>query len=150
VSEQLKAEMAQRASLFRLLVDRFGPEVLDAVSHHTSQQVKTRLEEADLERRDLDAVMELLWDQMIDGIEFEVLERSPEVLKLSVSKCLFADEMARLGATDIGDAFYCAYDFGFCQGLNPDIKFTRTKSLMADDDCCNHTYTLKPSEHSEQ
>ena len=123
MSEQLKAEMEQRTSLFGLLVDRFGPEVLDVVSHHTSEEVKARLENAGLEHRDLNAVMELLWDQMIDGIEFEVLERTPNMLKLSVSKCLFADEMAKLGATDIGDAFYCAYDFGFCQGLNPAIKY---------------------------
>lgn len=143
MSEQLKAEMAQRASLFRLLVDRFGREVLDVVSKHTREQTKVRLEEANVEHRDLNAVMELLWDQMIDGIEFEVLERTPEVLKLSVSKCLFANEMAKLDATGIGDAFYCAYDLGFCQGLNPDIKFTRTKSLMNGNDCCNHTYKLK-------
>jgi L-2-amino-thiazoline-4-carboxylic acid hydrolase len=143
VSEQLKAEMAQRASLFRLLVDHFGPEVLEVVSRHTNEQVKSRLEDADLDRRDLDAVMELLWDQMIDGIEFEVLERTPEVLKLSVTKCLFADEMGKLNAPGIGDAFYCAYDFGFCQGLNPDIEFTRTKSLTNGNDCCNHTYRLK-------
>ena len=87
--------------------------------------------------------MELLWDQMIDGIEFEVLERTPNELRLSVSKCLFADEMGKLGAAGIGDAFYCAYDFGFCQGLNLAIEFTRSKSLMNGDDCCNHTYTLK-------
>ena len=143
MSEQLKAEMAQRASLFRLLVDRFGSEVLDVVSQHTIDQTRQRLEDADLDRRDLRAVMEILWDQMVAGTEFQVEERTDTCLRLRVTRCLFADEMAKLGATDIGDAFYCAYDFGFCQGLNPAIEFTRTKSLMSCDDCCNHTYTLK-------
>ncbi len=143
MNEQLKAEMAQRASLFRLLVARFGNEVLDVVSQHTIDQTRQRLEDATLERRDLDTVMEILWDQMVDDTLFEVEERSESCLRLRVTKCLFADEMAKRDARDIGDAFYCAYDFGFCQGLNPDMVFTRTKTLMNGDDCCNHTYELK-------
>ncbi|MBU1048556.1 L-2-amino-thiazoline-4-carboxylic acid hydrolase [Candidatus Bipolaricaulota bacterium] len=142
MSEQLKAEMAQRAELFRLLVDRFGVDVLDLVSQYTIDQTRRRLEDADLDSRNLNAVMELLWDQMVQGTQFQVEERSSSCLRLRVTQCLFADEMARLGATDIGDAFYCAYDFGFCQGLNPAMRFTRTKSLMKGDDCCNHTYQL--------
>jgi hypothetical protein len=142
VDEQLKAQMAHRASLFRKLIDRFGSGVLDVVTNHTMETTRERLVAADLDRRDLDTVMEILWDQMVEGTEFELEERTNEVLRLRVTKCFFADEMKRLAATDIGDAFYCAYDFGFCQGLNPAIRFTRTKSLMSGDDCCNHTYEL--------
>lgn len=134
--------MGNRATLVRKLVDRFGSDVLDVVSQHTIEQARVALEEADLAQRDLDSVMELLWDQMGSGTEFKVVERSPEVLKISVTKCLFADEMRRLGAADIGSAFYCSYDRGFCQGLNRAIRFTRTKTLMAGDECCNHTYEL--------
>ena len=143
MSEQLKAEMAHRSSLLRLLVQRFGPDVLEIVTRHTIDQARRRLEDADLDHRDLNAVMELLWDQMVEGTEFEVEERSETCLRLRVTKCLFAEEMGRLGATDIGDAFYCAYDHGFCQGLNSSIKFTRTKTLMNGDDCCNHAYSLR-------
>jgi len=135
--------MAQRASLFRQLVDRLGGDVLDIVSANTIEQTRQRLENAALESRGLDAVMKLLWDQMVEGTQFEIEERTPTRLQLRVTKCLFADEMAKLGARDIGDAFYCAYDYGFCQGLNPDMVFTRTKTLMNGDDCCNHTYELK-------
>ncbi len=142
VVDRLKAEMLQRAELFRELIDRYGSGVLDVVSRHTAESARVCLEAANLERRDLNTVMEILWDQMVEGTEFEVVERSAAVLKLRVSKCLFAGEMLRLGAEDIGDAFYCAYDRGFCQGLNPAIRFSRTKSLMGGDDCCNHTYEL--------
>lgn len=141
--ERLKAEMAVRAGLFRKLVDRFGSEVPAVVSQHTIEQARARLETADLERRDLGAVMELLWDQMVEGTEFTVEERSPGLLKIRVTKCLFADEMRRLGAADIGDAFYCSYDHGFRRGLNPAIRFARTKTLMNGDECCNHTYELE-------
>ena len=142
VIDRLKTEMGERVALFRKLVDRFGAGILDAVSQHTIEQARARLETADLERRDLDAVMELLWDQMPEDTEFTVEERSPELLKIRVTKCLFAGEMRRLGAADIGSAFYCSYDHGFCLGLNPAIRFTRTKTLMRGDDSCNHTYAL--------
>jgi len=144
VVERLKAEMAHRARLFRKLVDRYGSGVLEEVSRETSDAAQARLETADLDRRDLETVMEVLWDQMVEGTAFDVVERGDERLRLRVTQCIFADEMRRLGAADIGDAFYCAYDHGFCRGLNPKIRFTRTKTLMAGDDCCDHTYELRP------
>ena len=142
MTERLKVQMAQRAALFRRLIDRFGGGVLDIVSQQTLEQARASLDQADLPRRDLNAVMELLWDQMVDETEFKVVERTKTILRLRVSKCLFADEMRRLGAADIGGAFYCAYDHGFCQGLNPAMRFTRTKTLMSGDECCDHTYEM--------
>ena len=41
--------------------------------------------------------MELLWDQMGEGTEFTVEERTPEVLRLRVTRCMIADEMRQLG-----------------------------------------------------
>lgn len=141
----LKQEMLQRAALFARLVDRYGPGVLDMVTENTVKEAREQLQRADLPARDLDTVMEVLWDQMGDLAEFTVEERSPERLELRVTRCLFADEMRRLGAADIGLAFYCAYDDGFCQGLNPAMTFTRTRTLMQGDECCDHTYELMPS-----
>jgi len=143
VTDQLRTEMEERAALFRVLADRFGCEVLKAVAEHTARQVEVRLQRADLPRRNLDAVMELLWNQMDEGMAFDVIERSSERLELRVTKCVFAEMMRSLDAQDIGNAFYCAYDEGFCRGLNPAIRFTRTQTLMAGDSCCDHTYELK-------
>jgi len=143
VDEQRRAEMEERAALLRKLIDRFGGEVLDVVSAHTAERVRARLEAEEVERRDLSAVMELLWDRISDVISFDVLERTPAALRIRVTRCPFAEEMRRLGATEIGDALYCAYDEGFCEGLNPAIRFERSKTLMAGDDCCNHTYRLE-------
>jgi len=142
-TRMLKQEMSQRAVLFEKLVDRYGPGVLDVVAENTVEQTRERLQQADLPERNLDTVMEILWDQMGDLAEFAVEERTPERLELRVTRCLFADEMRRLGAADIGLAFYCAYDHGFCQGLNPAMTFTRTRTLMQGNDCCDHTYELK-------
>jgi hypothetical protein len=53
--------------------------------------------------------------------------------------------MRRHDAAEIGYAFYCAWDDGFCRGLNPKMTFTRTRTLMRGDDGCDHTYTLEPA-----
>ncbi|RPI78727.1 MAG: hypothetical protein EHM45_05515 [Desulfobacteraceae bacterium] len=139
-TEQFKAQMTERALLFRKLTDLFGQRIIDVVAQHTSDQIKEKMIKADLPKRDLNAVMELLWDQMGAEFNFQVEQRTPQRLQIKVTKCFIADEMRRLNAADIGLAFYCAYDYGFCSGLNPHIRFSRTKTLMSGDDCCNHTY----------
>jgi len=141
----LKREMDQRAALFTKLVETFGSQVLNIVEETVIEQTKETLEKAELPKRDLDTVMEILWNQTGDKIEFTVESQTAEYLRLKVTRCLFADEMRKLNAADIGFAFYCSYDDGFCQGLNPAIKFSRTKTLMQGDDCCDHTYKLEES-----
>lgn len=138
----LKREMYQRSVLFRRLAAELGNRVLEIVEETTIEQTKVLLQKAELPKRDLATIMEILWNQMGDTAEFTVEEERPDLLRLRVTQCLFADEMRKLNAADSGFAFYCAYDYGFCQGLNPAIKFTRTKTLMQGDDCCDHTYEL--------
>jgi hypothetical protein len=62
---------------------------------------------------------------------------------MKVTRCMWANMWRKFGAEDIGYVFQCCWDYGFCQGLNPAIEFTRTKTLMQGDDCCDHTYDLK-------
>lgn len=142
-TSMLKQEMNQRAVLFRKLVEAYGDKVLDIVEENVIEQTVEKLQQAKLPDRDLNTVMEILWNQMGDLAEFTVEESTPEFLRIKVTRCLFADEMRMLNAAGIGFAFYCSYDHGFCQGLNPDIRFTRTKTLMQGDDFCDHTYELK-------
>ena len=143
VTERLREEMAQRAGLFRELIDHYGDGVLDVVAARTDRLAEVSLREADLVRRDLPAVMEQLWDGVDDLIDFDIIEQTEDRLGIRVVRCLFADEMRKHEAGDIGFAFYCAYDDGFCRGLNPAIRFTRTKTLMKGDDCCDHAYELQ-------
>ena len=140
---RILAEMSQKADLFRRLTERFGPGVLDVLAESVSERARNSLAAANLDRRDLKAVMELLWNQMGENSSFEIIEETPERLALRVTRCIYAEEMRKLGASEIGLAAYCAYDEGFCQGLNPRIRFTRTKTLMAGDDCCDHTYCMR-------
>jgi len=138
----LKREMAQRARLFKTLIATYGESVLAVVTQNTITETRERLARAALPQRDLNIILEILWKQSTVTSDFIIEAQTPELLQLKITRCLFAEEMRQLHADDIGYAFYCAYDDGFCQGLNPALQFTRTKTLMAGDDCCNHTYRL--------
>jgi len=134
-----------RAILFKNLISRYSHGVLDLVREHTIRDARRTLQEAHLQKRDLETVIEVLWKPSGGLLLYQVEQQTPDFLKLRVTRCLFAEAMRKHEAANIGLAFYCAYDYGFCQGLNPEIGFTRTKTLMEGDAFCDHAYELKIS-----
>jgi hypothetical protein len=138
-----EAEMASRARYFKPLVRRFGPGILDEVKAVTVEGARRSMQEAPLESRNLAAVKTELWDGLGPDFRYEVLEDTDETLQFKVTKCPLAEGMRRQEAGEIGFAFYCAWDYGFCEGLNPRVEFTRTKTLMSGDDNCDHRYRLR-------
>jgi hypothetical protein len=130
----------------RALVDAFGSEVLAVLEATTNKRVADWLRNRDLAKRNLDTLESLLWDQLGEEFEYTQIERTPETMKYSVTRCPYAIDMRKRDAGDIGYALYCAGDYGYCEGLNPKIRFTRSKTLMQGDDCCDHAYELKADE----
>ena len=138
----LKKEMEENASLAKRLVEELGQGVLGIIRDNTISLAEKKLRLADLPERNLDAIMDNLWQHTEITHEYLIEIRTQNHLKLRITKCLFADEMKKHNAGEIGEAFYCAYDYGFCHGLNPDISFSRSKTLMMGHDCCDHSYSL--------
>lgn len=137
-----KRDAREKAHLFKALTERFGDEVLRIVERFVIADTKARLGKAEIPRRDIEGIMENLWNRTQSTHEFQIERKTPRSLKLRVTRCLYAEEMRKWNAADIGFAFYCSYDYGFCEGLNPRMTFKRTKTLMKGDDCCDHTYEL--------
>lgn len=135
----------ERAVLFKKLITRYDSGILDVVREFIIQDAKKSLQKAVLLKRDLDTVLEVLWKPSSDLLVYQVEQKTPEFLKLRVTWCLFAETMRKQDATDIGLAFYCAYDYGFCEGLNPKIQFTRTQTLMEGHAHCDHKYVFRQS-----
>jgi hypothetical protein len=139
----MRSEMESRARYLKPLVDKYGPGVLDEVRQVTIADARRSMQEAKLESRQLEAVKTNLWDHLGPEFEYELVERTDEAMRFRVTKCPIAARMRELGAADVGFAFYCAYDYGFSEGLNPKIVFERTKTLMLGDHHCDHGYVLK-------
>ncbi|MDH4273050.1 MAG: hypothetical protein OEW18_13845, partial [Candidatus Aminicenantes bacterium] len=72
----------ERAILFRQLISRYGSGVLDLVRKVTIEDARRRLRESSLPKRDLEAVLEILWKPSAGLLDFRVEEKGPGLLKL--------------------------------------------------------------------
>jgi len=124
------------------LQEKYGQELVSVLKENTIKRTTETFKKRNIERRDLTAVKNILWNSLEQGFEFEVVHDTPQHLEYKVTRCYLAELANELNAPEVGFALHCAWDYGFCRGLNPDIQFTRTKTLMKGDDCCNHYYKL--------
>lgn len=130
-------------NLFNKLIERFGDGVLEVMETHTIDSAREQLQTADVPNRDLRGVFTQLWDHLGDKFVYTIEENTPNRLSFHLTECPYVAQIKALGGQRIGYALFCAYDIGFCQGLNPKIRFSRSEVLMLDGACCNHTYELE-------
>ena len=68
------------------------------------------------------------------------LVEGPEEFSYRVNKCLWARTFRELGAADIGELL-CEGAFHQVSGVNPHLRFHRTKTLMKGDPYCDYKFT---------
>jgi predicted ArsR family transcriptional regulator len=129
-------------SLVEKWEEDFGPEYQDIVDEliaTTSQNYWSDMSAR--EGKSMEDLVRTLWKSWDDG-EF-TSEEIPNGIQVYVKKCPMANSFRAIGKVDLGIQFYCNEDTHIVAGFNPSIKFTRTKTLMEGDDCCDHCYTMK-------
>ena len=134
-------QMEDQAAYGKDLVQRFGTDVVEVIRETSIRRAREWTQEAGTSR-DLDEVQKMLWDHLGPDFAYEVLERSPTRVRYKVTRCPYAEGMRKLDAAELGFAYNCAFDIGFCEGLNPEMRFIRTRTLMEGHDHCDHTYEL--------
>ncbi|MFW9849360.1 MAG: L-2-amino-thiazoline-4-carboxylic acid hydrolase [Candidatus Thorarchaeota archaeon] len=80
-----------------------------------------------------------MWEGWTEG-EFTI-ERTDEGIQIHCTKCPHADAYRTIGRKEYGLLFKCSEDPPIVSGINPTVRFQRTKSLMNGDDCCDHHYS---------
>lgn len=79
----------------------------------------------------------------IGSHEWAKLEDSNTRQAYRFTRCMWAEAFRELEAEDIGFGVLCQADALMASSFNPVIGFSRTKTLMMGDDCCDHVYCLK-------
>ena len=74
------------------------------------------------------------------ALEIEVLEQSAERLDFNVVRCRYAEMYRALGLADLGASLSCQRDFALVQGFNPEIRLTRTQTIMEGAPCCDFRF----------
>ncbi|MFQ6094813.1 MAG: L-2-amino-thiazoline-4-carboxylic acid hydrolase [Candidatus Bathyarchaeia archaeon] len=126
----------------RILEEEFGSEALDVLMEWRDKKTRERWKEiARTSGRSDPEYLFRLFDERVH--EFEVIRKDRRVLEVKVTRCAHADTFKRFNAADIGQKLICNGDIAVVEGFNPRMKFTRSKLLMAGDDCCHFKFELE-------
>ena len=77
-----------------------------------------------------------------DAYRMEVLEQTEEKLSFDVTRCRYAEMYRALGIPEVGALLSCNRDFSLVEGFNPDVKLTRTQTVMEGASHCDFRFML--------
>jgi predicted ArsR family transcriptional regulator len=125
----------------RFLEKQYGEGVVEALAEWKDDRTRERWEEiAEATGR---SDPEYLFRLFSDAVhEYEVIRKDREALEVRVTRCAHAEAFRGFNAADVGLKMICMGDHAVVEGFNPGIRFTRTKTIMAGDDCCNFSFEL--------
>ncbi|HXW28990.1 MAG TPA: L-2-amino-thiazoline-4-carboxylic acid hydrolase [Xanthobacteraceae bacterium] len=75
-----------------------------------------------------------------DALEYRVIEQSADAFEIDVTGCRYAEFYKELGEPELGFLLVCSADFPTAEGFGPDIKLTRTQTLMQGASHCDFRY----------
>src|SRR5262245_51040780 len=76
-----------------------------------------------------------------DALDYRVVAQSEDAIDIDVTGCRYAQFYKELGAPELGFLLVCGSDFPMAEGFGPDIKFTRTQTIMQGATHCDFRYT---------
>jgi predicted ArsR family transcriptional regulator len=79
-----------------------------------------------------------------DALTVEVLEANEARYSFNVTRCRYAEMYRALGIPELGALLSCNRDQSLIEGFNPDIKLTRTQTIMQGASHCDFRYEVKP------
>lgn len=77
------------------------------------------------------------------ALELTVLQNEDDHLSFDVTRCRYAEMYQRLGIPELGSVLSCDRDFTASEGFNPNLKLTRTQTIMDGATHCDFRYQLK-------
>ena len=75
-----------------------------------------------------------------DALEYKTIEQSPDAFAFDVTGCRYAEFYKELGEPELGFLLVCTADFATSEGFGPDIKLTRTQTIMQGASHCDFRY----------
>jgi L-2-amino-thiazoline-4-carboxylic acid hydrolase len=76
-----------------------------------------------------------------DALDYQVVKSSDESFEVDVTGCRYAQFYKELGAPELGFLLVCGSDFPMAEGFGPDVKLTRTQTIMQGASHCDFRYT---------
>ncbi|MFI5340191.1 MAG: L-2-amino-thiazoline-4-carboxylic acid hydrolase [Candidatus Methylomirabilales bacterium] len=80
------------------------------------------------------------------ALETQVLQVTETAYDFNVTRCRYAEMYRALGIPELGSVLSCGRDFALGEGFNPNLKLTRTQTIMEGAPFCDFRYRMEPSE----
>lgn len=74
------------------------------------------------------------------AMEMDLLRQDDHEFSFNVTRCQYAEMYRRLGIPELGAILSCSRDAALIEGFNPEIKLTRTRTIMEGSDTCDFHY----------
>lgn len=78
-----------------------------------------------------------------DALRIEVVKRTPREFHFNVTRCRYAETYKAMGIGHLGAILSCNRDGTFCEGYDPRLKLTRTRTIMGGASHCDFRYRLE-------
>jgi L-2-amino-thiazoline-4-carboxylic acid hydrolase-like protein len=75
-----------------------------------------------------------------DALDYKVIEQSQDAFEFDVTGCRYAEFYQELGEPELGFLLACSADFSVAEGFGPDVKLTRTQTIMQGAGHCDFRY----------
>lgn len=83
-----------------------------------------------------------LWKRE-DALVIETLVDTEDRLEFNVTRCKYAEMYREMGLEEIGGLLSCVRDYEFMRGYNPNIRYSRSQTLMQGAAYCDFKYIQK-------
>jgi hypothetical protein len=75
-----------------------------------------------------------------EALDYRVLDQSQDAFEIDVTGCRYAEFYKEVGEPELGFLLVCGADFAVTEGIGPDIKLTRTQTIMQGASHCDFRY----------
>jgi L-2-amino-thiazoline-4-carboxylic acid hydrolase len=75
-----------------------------------------------------------------NALDYRVIEQSQDAFEIDVTRCRYAEFYKELGEPELGFLLVCSADFTTAEGFGPDVKLTRTQTIMQGARHCDFRY----------
>jgi len=145
VIEQAKIQAQVLVPLVKALQAELGEERANAIVRKTLGDVFRRLGQQWWRSRKSTHVGENMASAFAsfaqgDAIDYSVRAQSQDTYEIDVTGCRYAQFYKELGEPELGFLLVCDLDFPFAEGFGPDVKITRTQTIMQGASHCDFRY----------
>jgi len=83
------------------------------------------------------------------ALETQVLQATDTAYDFNVTRCRYAEMYRVLGIPELGSVLSCGRDFALGEGFNPNLKLTRTQTIMEGAPFCDFRYRIEPTSENQ-